>query len=87
LRSGLFTKVIAQSGAALDEWTIDYEPVYNAKGIAKAAGCDDTAPEADLVKCLKDMDALTLIEAYKNDWKVSILQIDFCFVLYITPNY
>jgi carboxylesterase type B len=81
LRSGLFTKVIAQSGAALDEWTIDYEPVYNAKGIAKAAGCDDTAPEADLVQCLKDVEALDLIKAYKNVWKVCILQIDlFCFI-------
>jgi carboxylesterase type B len=81
LHIGLFTKVIAQSGAALDEWTIDYEPVYNAKGIAKAAGCDDTAPEAELVKCLKDKKAIDLIKAYKNVWKVCILQVDFLFVL------
>jgi hypothetical protein len=71
----LFTKVIAQSGAALDEWTIDFDPVYNAKGIAFYAGCDVTKPEAEIVTCLQEVNPMVLTRAYKDKWKVCILQL------------
>lgn len=70
MQTGLFTKIIAQSGAALDEWSIDFQPKFNALGIAEAAGCDVLKPDAEIVTCLQDVDALNLTKAYKDIWKV-----------------
>lgn len=79
LQLGLFTKIIAQSGAALDEWSIDFNPVYNARGIAELADCDVSKPVDDIVQCLKDVDALKLTRAYKDKWKV-------CLAVLIRPS-
>jgi carboxylesterase type B len=85
--SGLFTKIIAQSGAALDEWSIDFEPKYNALGIAAAAKCDITKPDDEIVACLQGVEPLKLIKAYKNVWKVCVSRrFDFCRVVYNIHN-
>ncbi|XP_059486020.1 juvenile hormone esterase-like [Neocloeon triangulifer] len=70
LAKGLFNKIIAQSGAAMDEWTVDREPVYNALGIAKIAGCTQEEGDPALVECLQEVDPMVLTKAYKNVWKV-----------------
>ncbi|CAB3367351.1 Hypothetical predicted protein [Cloeon dipterum] len=69
LAKGLFKRIIAESGAAMDEWTIDRNPVYNALGVARHAGCDQPEGSQELVNCLKTVDPLVLTKAYKNMWK------------------
>ncbi|XP_066111908.1 bile salt-activated lipase isoform X1 [Saccopteryx bilineata] len=61
---GLIRRAISQSGVALTPWSIQRNPLFWAKKIAKKVGCplDDTARMA---KCLKVTDPRALTMAYK----------------------
>ena len=67
--NGLFSKGIGQSGSAVASWAFDEDPEYDAKMIARIAGCTDADIETHdgIVDCLRSMPAQNVSAAYK-DW-------------------
>uniref|UniRef100_A0A182JI83 Carboxylic ester hydrolase n=1 Tax=Anopheles atroparvus TaxID=41427 RepID=A0A182JI83_ANOAO len=58
-----FSQVILQSGGSTAAWTIDPNPVENAKEIAKFAGCDTVRPIEDIEQCILQLPVLSLLTA------------------------
>ncbi|XP_036983634.2 bile salt-activated lipase isoform X1 [Artibeus jamaicensis] len=61
---GLIRRAISQSGVALSPWSIQKNPLFWAKTIAKKVGCP-TNDTARMAKCLKVTDPRALTMAYK----------------------
>jgi len=64
--SGLFHRVIAQSGCFLNPWATHSKPKYFSETLAKKLGCPTENTNA-LVDCLKEKDAL---EIAKQNFRV-----------------
>uniref|UniRef100_A0A182T3Z8 Carboxylic ester hydrolase n=1 Tax=Anopheles maculatus TaxID=74869 RepID=A0A182T3Z8_9DIPT len=58
-----FSQVILQSGGSASAWSIDPNPIENAKEIAKYAGCDIVRPIEDVERCLQELPVLSLLKA------------------------
>jgi carboxylesterase type B len=67
LLAGLFHRGISQSGTALCTWALaaNGSSSYQAKKLASLLGCP-TSPTADLVDCLRTMDARDIIATDKQ---------------------
>ncbi|CAH1772666.1 unnamed protein product, partial [Owenia fusiformis] len=61
---GLFQRAISQSGTLFADWAFNLDMAQMVNQTGAAVGCND-ANNADLVKCLRGIDAAVLQEAYK----------------------
>uniref|UniRef100_UPI00358FBC7C bile salt-activated lipase-like n=1 Tax=Myxine glutinosa TaxID=7769 RepID=UPI00358FBC7C len=61
---GLFKRVIAQSGSALNPWLLQKTPRHWAEEVAKSVGCP-TADSAALINCLRITDPDAIVMAIK----------------------
>ncbi|GAB6032348.1 hypothetical protein CHUAL_010985 [Chamberlinius hualienensis] len=65
LSSGLFQKVIAQSGSPLSPWSIQKNPLYYAKKLGQYCNCPTYSTTA-LVRCLQNVNARKLAKKALN---------------------
>lgn len=62
LTRGLFHRVIAQSGTAINEWALDRKPFEGAQKLAGLVGCkNDTS--VNIVSCLRELPWEDIVEA------------------------
>lgn len=60
----LFHRIILQSGAAINTWTVDDNVEENAKDIAQLAGCSSVDTTENLNNCFLNMDVKTMLTAF-----------------------
>lgn len=60
---GLFSRAIRQSGSALNYWTMYRQSKEQARYFAKQLNCP-VDNSKDMVKCLKELDASTLVQPH-----------------------
>lgn len=66
LSSGLFHRVIAQSGSPLCSWSMENEPESAAREIAGRVGCRADLPTLELVRCLRKASLGRLLSAQQK---------------------
>lgn len=59
--TSLFHKVIIQSGSSMSSWSVDTDPIGNARDIGRAVGCNQSEPIRALNECFMAVDVLTLL--------------------------
>jgi carboxylesterase type B len=63
---GLFHRAISQSGTALNAWAWPKDSLFLARRQAGYAGCNPDDNTADIVACLRKVDANKLVESGDN---------------------
>ncbi|XP_015519573.2 juvenile hormone esterase [Neodiprion lecontei] len=63
LSTGLFHKVILQSGSAYAPWVMDYNPVQTATRLGAVMGCNQTNT-TELAACFKELTVQTILDGF-----------------------
>lgn len=78
IRNDLFHRVILQSSSYFSPWSFNFNPVDDAKGIGKLAGCKSVENIEQLNECFQKLSPFTLLEAYishsvgTNNYKLNL---------------
>lgn len=80
-RRDLFHRAIIQSSSYFSPWAFNNKPVDDAREIGKLAGCNGTDTINNLNDCLRNINALTLLDAYTQHSVSNKRDIFFLFII------